>query len=240
MNLLLAAVLLLQDKVAEETFKKIELATMNARTLSMKFEFQDPDRQVQGSGTVLAKANKLNLVYQAQAFVDGKIQGGKTHLMCDGQNMVKVTSSGARQVNVINVVATAILRTGFSRLMAAFDNLGSDPGAEEKEVPLHPGASDLKAVDPAHTFEVKGIATGDDDGEIKTLTYFMKEKGHTKAYAVRVWYDPKTFALRKRTVTGSMGFGGKGPETTVTETYEEFTLNADIPDEKFKLPQEKK
>jgi outer membrane lipoprotein-sorting protein len=52
---------------------------------------------------------------------------------------------------------------------------------------------------------------------------------------VRLWYDPKTLKLLKRTVD----FGKKDSQGTIRESYEEFTLNADIPEEKFKLPAEK-
>jgi hypothetical protein len=40
MNLLLAAVLLTQDKTAEETFKKIEETILKATTVSIKFKLE--------------------------------------------------------------------------------------------------------------------------------------------------------------------------------------------------------
>ena len=66
-----------------------------------------------------------------------------------------------------------------------------------------------------------------DDGGLKTLTYKV---GYFNA---RLWYDPKTSLPVKR-VRESKVLG------SVTEVYEEITLNPDIPDEEFKLPEEKK
>ncbi len=55
----------------------------------------------------------------------------------------------------------------------------------------------------------------------------------------RVWYDPATLLLRKREVIAkSLQNDNDWPK--ITEVYDRFTLNADILDERFKLPEEKK
>lgn len=86
----------------------------------------------------------------------------------------------------------------------------------------------------ANPVAVSDVQEAPDDNKVKTLTYKIKVRpGHTAS--IKVWYDPKTFVLQKRTIRDEDRDSG-----TVTETFDEFTLNADIPDEKFKLPEEKK
>jgi len=56
---------------------------------------------------------------------------------------------------------------------------------------------------------------------------------------VKVWYDPKTLKLLKRYYQIRERDGGP-VRSTLVETYDDFALDVDIPDEKFKLPEEKK
>jgi outer membrane lipoprotein-sorting protein len=241
MNLLLAAALLLQDKTAGETFKKIEETITSARTVSVHFTFQDPVRQLKGSGTYLLKEHKkMNLTYKYQALVGVQLLGGVTTVLSDGQRTLKTEASGAQQIfGAVQDTQVPITRTGFPRLMAAFYAVDVD---EEQPLikPLHPPSPDQKPLNFAKMAELKGFIGGADDNDEKTLTYFLKEKGHSEPLTIRLWYDPKSLAIRKRTVTGKLGSAGNLPETTLTEIYDDFTLNADIPDEKFKLPEEKK
>jgi len=54
---------------------------------------------------------------------------------------------------------------------------------------------------------------------------------------MKIWYDPVTFRpiKRKREMEQPLGAG----MTTVTETYDEWSIDGNIPEEKFKLPEKK-
>jgi hypothetical protein len=55
-------------------------------------------------------------------------------------------------------------------------------------------------------------------------------------FEVELWYDTKTLYPTKRIFkTHAIGFEG-----VTVETYAKCVLDADIPDEKFKIPEEKK
>ena len=94
--------------------------------------------------------------------------------------------------------------------------------------------SDLRQV-----LELGAFRFGDSDGGSRTLLYSVRAKAAPKAenvdpYEIKTWYDPVTFRLLKRAVEPS------DRRLSTTEVYENFALNADIPDEKFKVPEEKK
>jgi outer membrane lipoprotein-sorting protein len=86
----------------------------------------------------------------------------------------------------------------------------------------------------SETLQLSAFSPLADDGESKVLGYTLASTKYGTTGKVQLWYDPKTYRLIKRKLTNS------GRNTTITETFKEFTLNADIPDEKFKLPEEKK
>jgi outer membrane lipoprotein-sorting protein len=60
---------------------------------------------------------------------------------------------------------------------------------------------------------------------------------HFKTSRVRLWYDPASYRiLKKRAVTKGVESNGG----TVNETIEEFTLNSDISNDEFRLPEGRK
>jgi hypothetical protein len=56
--------------------------------------------------------------------------------------------------------------------------------------------------------------------------------GRRSPWHVKIWYDPRTWRLFRRTVAIREG----DVRGTLTETYDEYVLNGDIPDGQFKLP----
>jgi outer membrane lipoprotein-sorting protein len=77
--------------------------------------------------------------------------------------------------------------------------------------------------DPRKMFDVTDLAAGPDDGAAKTLTF------RVKGMEGKLWVDPKTGAPLRRTVT----FAPQKLE--IRETYVEFLVDSEIPDERFKL-----
>jgi len=57
-----------------------------------------------------------------------------------------------------------------------------------------------------------------------------------KIFRATLWYDPVTLAIKKRSL--SLAAHGADPEFTITEVYDEFVLNTEIPEDAFKVPPE--
>ena len=246
MTLLVAFALCLQDKTAEEIFKKIQEQIEKAVTISVKFKFR-MDGGIEkepplASGTILLKnTNKVNLSVQHGSDKSSVI-------ISDGQKVKDRSNGGDWRENdapkTLKGDLSAVLAGSGIGFAVMFSN-GRDQSGDNAE--------SLKNV-----FKVSDFGTDADEKNAKTLTYKLKltdKPSGSLQYLGKLWYDPKTYRLLKRTVIikgeeGTLKFKVKdgegipnfeGEELTLsyTETYEEFTLNADISDEKFKLPAEK-
>lgn len=79
-------------------------------------------------------------------------------------------------------------------------------------------------------------AVGPEEDGLGTLTYQYAVLSNP--FKVKVWYDKTTFRLSKRTREMDQPLG-EG-RTTVTETFDEWNVGSDIPDEKFHIPAKKK
>jgi outer membrane lipoprotein-sorting protein len=231
MNLLLAATLLMQDKAAEETWKKIEDTVLAAQTVRIKFQW-DPEmkegalkgKDAYASGVLLIKQGNLVSLRTDVKVEDRTIE---VEIQSDGSSLYrKLDAFEAHRDPVPPSIGRGLLvssiRTGIP-MSVSFSRLGnSKVGTEDLEKYL------------AHPVSVSDLREATDDKGAKTLTYKIKVRpGRTSS--IKVWYDPKSFLLQKRTIRDEDRDSG-----TITETFEEIVLNADIPDEKFKLPEEKK
>ena len=240
MNFLVACALLLQDKTAEETFRKIEETILNSKTVSVKFQFvidvkrAETALRIEGPGTMLLKdGQKLRLTFK---YPEGS--GDKEYdQRVDGEKGAREEHGKWKQFEVP-------FPKGMehnSRLMLI---RGGILGPTSSSLPWFVYAL-AENLDKA--WQVSEVKQGADDGKTKTLTYRL-QFGEETPTEVRLWYDADSFKPMKRTYRfkvesdkGSLKlnlFCASG-EGTFTEAYEELVLNADIPDEKFKLPAEK-
>jgi hypothetical protein len=228
MNLLLAAVLLMQDMTAEETFKKIERAVGDAKTLTVKVtgKVSSPTEGIAALPATISLLLKNDRMVHFDVTVGSGDDVRSSSIISDGSSLRvrfgarrdydKETPDAMRSLWNLALVRTGLLIGGFF-----FQDVvrGGKP-------------IDLKEI-----LQVSDLKMGDDDGPAKTLTFTVK-LDRTDDAQVRFWYDPKSFALQKRSVLATKN--GAVPRGTFSEAYDEFILNADIPDEKFKLPEEKK
>src|SRR5436190_2306720 len=84
MNVLLAAVLLVQDKSAEETFKRIEDSILHAKTISVTIRRAETEAWGEEKRTMLLKdGNKFRI--ESQGSIKGKAY--ETLEICDGARM---------------------------------------------------------------------------------------------------------------------------------------------------------
>jgi outer membrane lipoprotein-sorting protein len=219
MSLMLAAAILLQDKVAEDTFNKIQESILSAKSISTKYtyeRFKDGVRAESLRGSLLLKeGNKGKLAYL--------VQGKPTSMTSDG-NSLNVVVDGKTTVNGPTYPAyhedlsLAVARIGIS---AFYTLTGRIKG---KATPL----KDFCTVD--------NFKLDPKEGEIRTLTYQLHLKDLSEIYEVELFYRAKDFQLTKRAIRTSLN-GGK---FLFEEKYEDFTLNKDISDDTFKVPEDKK
>jgi outer membrane lipoprotein-sorting protein len=225
MTLLLAAALFTQDKTAEETFKKIEEQIQTAKTLSIKFKVDAKEKQkgMTLTGTAFIRdGNKFSISARM------KDQGREEEfsVISDGKQLQRKASTAEPETrdtpkDFVPRFETSFIRTGI--ILAVMSTLRPST-VEGKE------GQDLKKL-----FSVTDFKNGDDVEGAKTLSYTLRfpETKPDLSGSCILRYDPVTLKVLGRTLTMT----GRGADATVfTETYEDFALNADIPDEKFKLP----
>jgi hypothetical protein len=91
---------------------------------------------------------------------------------------------------------------------------------------------------PRKTCVVSDLAVRKESARCETLSFRIEGPEVPRGTAsVRLTYDAATCVLVKRVLTT---VDDDGRPSEYTETFEEFAINADIPEEKFKLPEEKK
>jgi outer membrane lipoprotein-sorting protein len=223
MLLVTALALVFQDSAAQQSLKKIGQALSNAKTVTIKFTMEAVgkagtlDIKNTLSGTMLLKGGNKVLL-SAKGTVAGledltKLVSDGTTLKCwrDGREVIelKVEESLGRR--------TAI---GFARggmgLIAEVLPLGKDP---------------LRQDDLDGLYRIWDLKSGADEGVAKTLTYALKTHNENElSNQVRLWYDPTTYQVLKRSIAQK----GKYAGGIITETYE-VTLDIEIPDDKFQV-----
>jgi len=222
---LLSLLLLVQGQNAEETFKKIEDQIVTAKTLEVKFTLGsgaagdvDGEKAVRMSGTLLLKdGNKGLLTHRTTPFpIDTtRLSDGK-RIRTAGLKFETDTPENFKEGTLLGLARAGMMPTMF----LAFQML--DIGEQEKSFQAF-----------VKTLRIEKIQQGEDDGAVKTLTYAVRvadayQPNKAETLEARLWYDPKTFKILKRTMTS----GGK----VLLETYEGWVFNAELPDEKFTLP----
>lgn len=210
MILMIAVAALLQQETAEEAFKRLEESVLKAKSLSIKcrMDLAMGSQTATATGVLLLKGTNKMKITAVGAFGDPWAVSDGKKLTVDARQALSDGAEFASPKNLNADMATVMLRTGFV------------------DLPLRPRRIQIYGYDPKERLKVSDFQFGGKDGDLQTLTYVLQE-GNGKA-EIKLWYDPKSLALKKR----SSSVPDK--KASVTETYEEFTLNGDIPDEKFK------
>jgi len=207
---LMAAVVLLQQETAEETFKRFEQTLVRAKSLRLRYrlDLAVGNQSVTGTGIVLLKdGNKARITLTGAKGNPWAVSDG-TKVTVDARQAIMdgATFDTPKELNIR--VATKMVRWGML------------------DLPDFPRRIKVYDVDPKEKLKVSDFKFGDKDGDLQTLTYVVQE-GNGQA-DLKLWVDPKSLALKKRTLSVAK------MNATATETYEEFTLNGEIPDEMFK------
>src|SRR5258706_438216 len=85
----------------------------------------------------------------------------------------------------------------------------------------------------AKWLRVSRFKLGENDDKAKTLSYRLEVGQKARPVDVSIWFDPESFKLLKRKIVYEVE-GGR--QVTTTETYDEITFDAEIPEENFTLP----
>ncbi len=225
MRIAVIAAIFLAPQSAEETLSKIEDALAGARTISVTFRFSGEPKPGEmgnrgaGEGTVLLKeGGKVNLSLRG---TDGQ-KRREFSVVSDGQKLrIKLVGKARDEAapgRFKDAMAVAVARLGPGVAMFYTDLIGPD---NPKEMP------DFKKVLP-----VSDVKPGADEKEGRSIRYRVKYEDDGQVFDIRLWYDPQTFRPLKRVVevAGSTG------ASVVAETYEGVAFDAEIPDERFRIP----
>jgi outer membrane lipoprotein-sorting protein len=221
-----ALALFLQDKTAEDTFKNIQETIEKAKTIRVVFSTQvlldgEPTKHKASGVLLFAEGNRASISITRPSGTNRTVSDGS-----EARDFV-VTSTG--ETSKAAVLKPKLDRSGLARILVSSSIVG--PGMEE--IVKYPGYCGNVYRPPPP--EILDFAFGEGDGQAKTLTYTIKGGSPPGSCAFRLWYDPQSLKILKRTVRQTPG----NDRVVVSETYNEFTLNADIPAEKFKLPFDK-
>jgi hypothetical protein len=225
MGELLATTSFEQEATAEEAFRKIEETIEKAKTVTVKFIAEllpakdSLVTETKAEGSLLLSGDRVRLEF---SFVSGGLWREDSVLVSDGR-MMELKLSGSEYskmktpANIRSLLTRTLVRGGF----VLGDFYLAPLNCEKKK------ASDLKEF-----FPISELKCGSDEGKLKTLTYSVTNDKPDTA-EVRLWYDPLNWKLTKR----SISVNRDSRIVVAIEEYKEFTLNADIPDERFEPPE---
>jgi len=231
MTMLLAAALLFQDPSAETAFKKILETAMAAKSCVVDVKLHRSSKSAVKSDTYDAQSTMfLQDVNKAQWSFSKPGSDHPTTLVSDGARM-KYESQDV-------TLGSASPKTLKSDLTTSWVLLGNAGVAFYVSALLAGSHPDEKF---SEWFHASGFENGPPEGDVHTLSYTFthvpkEAAGNKGSFKVKLWYAPTTSKLNKRTWTGIIW----GDEVTVTEIYERYSLNTEIPEEKFRVADEKK
>lgn len=212
---LLVSVLLLQS--ADDTFKRIEESLERAKSVEVVFK-----GEVAGAGGVkeekMAYSGALRCSGEKTSLTFKMVRESREHeikTVVDGARMRVIDGTRIQEKEAPkNLRANLNVMIGRSGMYLAM-MMGRPP--------LKPGE---KEPDPKELFRVSDVKIAEEG----VLTYRMNLDGATEIVDAKLWYDPKTLKLLKRTIGAKVG----NETLSVTELYEGYTLNGDIPQDKLK------
>jgi len=230
MNLILIAALLVQDKVALDEFKKAEETLEKAKTLQVvivRTETSKPHLSLK-----LKEGNKVLLQFETgMGIMD------KARVLSDGSGMLiwnQTRRKATRRKTPPSLEAAAkaaLFRGGSDGLKTLVEGLERKADESDK-------GFDFKTI-----FQVSELARTDPGDSTHNFHFTLTKR--------EPWLDPTVWEsdwvgvrLHGKSDGSQLldrveNADGKS-HWRASETYKEFILNADIPDETFKLPEEKK
>jgi len=204
---------------ALEQFGKVRSVLENSESYRLRSALQstredrpaDPPTRYRLS--LQAKGNRVKLVY------DDAATGSALELVSDGTTVEMSQIDGTGKIKPFRAAqpATEDYREGLSQVLAY-------------GVPLEFWIMGSKKI--TRVVDVKALEPTDGKNGL-SYTFLLGDTGAVGR--AQVWYDPKTFVMSKRIVKVDSRMG----KQTVTETFEELTVNPAIPDTEFRVSEKK-
>lgn len=227
MTPLIAALLLLQAESAEETFKRIGETVLRAKSVQVEFQWEGASRaeeggKVEAAGSVLLKeGNRASLA----ATVTEKGQPSELRIISDGKTVK--TKLGPRRM--LECPTPKNLELG---LKMSISRLGAMQAVLIAHKVCMLDVSDQEeALDMSKKPRLYDFKNGPDDGESRTITYKISPDGPDTVAEIKLWYEPESLRLVKRTITLK-----QKTESVFTEIYKGWALDGDLENEEFNLP----
>jgi outer membrane lipoprotein-sorting protein len=220
MNLLLAIMICLQEDTAEETYRRVEETLAKAKTLSIQYRAElafGPQKMTLKGSVFLKEGNRLKITLTS---VDPAAPKQEASAASDGTTVRSLPPRPGSPEVEWNAPATLNEDVTVSLLRAGCFEL--------HRVPSRIHFSELK---PKEALIVADLRKGEDDGGFRTLTFTFKEGNGSGN--VKLWIDPKTWTLKRRVLNVELV---PGQNSTVTENYDTFKVNGEIPNDAFALP----
>jgi outer membrane lipoprotein-sorting protein len=228
MSLLLSLAFLLQEQNAQQTFQKIEESVEKAKTVQVKFTGNirgvGEAEGVKVTGSIQIKeGNRIR--YEVKTSLDGQSQD--LLVLSDGKRLSISTNGREVQSQDVPNNLGSQLRTGICRSGVTLA-IGLLPKGEPGEQVEGQNAKKL--------MEVADLKSETDANQGKIVAYrLVIPKAHNSS-DVKLWYNSKTYQLLKRTSASKEDGVAQGE---LTETYDDFSLDVEIPDTRFELPLKK-
>ena len=230
MTSLIPALLLLlspQAESAEETFKKIGDTVLKAKSVRVDFQWDGASRaeaggKVEAAGSVLLKeGNRANLV----ATVTEKGHPSELRIISDGSTVK--TKLGPRRM--LECPVPKNLETG---MKMSLHRLGAMQAVLiAHKVCMLDVDDQEEALDMSKKPRLYDFKNGPDDGDSRTITYKISPDGPDTVAEIKLWYEPESFRLVKRTITLK-----QPAESVFTESYKEWAIDGDLENDEFTVP----
>jgi hypothetical protein len=222
-TLFLAALLLNQDKSAEDALRKIEGVLLSAKSVVLlstgeaKVVRNDQAEKLDFDGTLtLKEGNKSALKTTRTTSINGTKTSELVSVICDGK---KMTLIGGRS------------DLSYSQELDLPANNNEAQIKRLTRVGLGLASVVMGVVQGDDAYEIEGLSLTEHQEGGNVLTY--KLKNSPRISEIQLWYDPKTHFLMKRTV--KLTATTTIEATVLSESYGRCILNSDISDETFKL-----
>jgi len=212
MHVITALTLLLQEKTADEVFKRIESALDGAKTVRVMFKCdglgksRNGETKVALSGLLLLKeGNRSKLETKIVINSDNAMplsvvtNGLKTRIESPGKSKELQALKTQNRFYWNELLRPGILGAAMLRSHVKLDKIGDQP------------------------YLVSNFGDGEAEKGTRTLTYDLRLAGNEGVGKVKLWYDPNGYKLLRRTL--QFENGEINVKVEISETYEEYELD---------------
>jgi len=226
----------LLDLLARKAFDRVEATVYGVTTLRVR---------ISGSGAICRGAATDRLTTSATILVgliDKASHIARTERKGEPDEAFDLVSDGFDMTGHLDPHAEP--KTGMTPsnlkegILAMLFLVGEEPLRETERRWQLLRRLDGERPNPRRSCRVSGLAVRKESGRYQTLSFRVEGPEVPQGEAsVRLTYDAATGAPVKRVLTT---FDEELRPAEFVETFEEFSINADIPEEKYRLPEEKK